>query len=406
LKIHHFNTESGGGAHSYAQRLSDVLNGIGHESVLHTKLADAGGMCGASGMSRWLQRGRYSLENRMLVADSPSYFSRLAEFHHTPAPQSGIDVAHLHWIGRWLDLGSFVRSLPPDVPVVWTVHDMSPLAGGCFTDFGCGEFGHGCRKCPLVKGPLKLLWARQELRRRAAILRGRRVAFVANSESTLQLVKKSELAAGHHVEAIPPGFNFTELQTRDKSAAKARWGLLPDAFVLGFVAASLTDENKGFSRFQEVARKVGREIPNTIALLVGDGIPGQSVPSVKTGLLADVSEMNCAYAAMDALVVPSRMESFGQVSVEAQACGTPVWAFAVGGLPETLENGVTGGLAQFGETGVLAAGIVAAKQNGLLPKMAEEACRQSRQKFGHENFARRYTDLYAKLYEKSPGLEF
>jgi glycosyltransferase involved in cell wall biosynthesis len=177
------------------------------------------------------------------------------------------------------------------------------------------------------------------------------------------------------------------------------------AVVLGFVAASLTDENKGFSRFQEVARKVGREIPNTIALLVGDGIPGQSVPSVKTGLLADVSEMNCAYAAMDALVVPSRMESFGQVSVEAQACGTPVWAFAVGGLPETLENGVTGGLAQFGETGVLAAGIVAAKQNGLLPKMAEEACRQSRQKFGHENFARRYTDLYAKLYEKSIGLE-
>jgi D-inositol-3-phosphate glycosyltransferase len=48
------------------------------------------------------------------------------------------------------------------------------------------------------------------------------------------------------------------------------------------------------------------------------------------------------YAAADALLVPSRSESFGLVALEAQACGTPVIAAAVGGLRYSVVNGVTG----------------------------------------------------------------
>ena len=333
----------------------------------------------------------------MLAANAPSYFSRLVEFHRTPAPPSMIDVAHLHWIARWLDLGSFVRSLPPGVPVVWTVHDMSPLAGGCFTDFGCGEFGNGCRRCPLLKWPCKYWWAHDEVCRREAILRGRRAAFVANSKSTAMLVKRSQVARGHRIEVIPPGFDFANMPECDKSTAKAKWGLAADTFVLGFVAASLTDENKGIGRFQAVAKEVARHVPNTRALLVGDGPAPELVPSVKTGLLGKDAEMHDAYSAMDALVVTSKMESFGQVSVEAQARGTPVWAFAVGGMPETLQNGKTGQLTEFGDISGLAEGIIKAKRENRLTAMGFEASRFSRETFDHFRAASSYLSLYQKL---------
>ena len=97
--------------------------------------------------------------------------------------------------------------------------------------------------------------------------------------------------------------------------------------MLGFGAAVLTDENKGFTRFQDVAARVGSKISNVHADFVfGDGSVA-SIPEVTTQCLGPVSSpvlQSLVYSAMDVFVVTSRMETFGQVAIEAQACGTPV----------------------------------------------------------------------------------
>ncbi|MGI8922004.1 MAG: glycosyltransferase family 4 protein [Solirubrobacteraceae bacterium] len=61
---------------------------------------------------------------------------------------------------------------------------------------------------------------------------------------------------------------------------------------------------------------------------------------------------------LDVLVAPSHLEPFGTVLAEAMAVGTPVVATAVGGLPEVVEDGVSGRLVQPGDPRALAAAVL------------------------------------------------
>jgi glycosyltransferase involved in cell wall biosynthesis len=274
---------------------------------------------------------------------------------------------------------------------------MSPLAGGCFTDFGCGGFEKGCGVCPLLKFPFNRILARQELKRRIRALQKRRVAFVANSESTMALLQRSEVASGKLQKVIPPGFDFAELKQISREEARAALGIPEKAFVLGFGAASLTDENKGIDRFYELAKLVRIEIPQTIALIFGDGSPEVEIPTRNLGILKAPEQLAVAYSAMDAHLVTSQMETFGQVSVEAQACGTPVFAFAVGGVPETLVDGKTGVLVPFGQCEEMAQQIVAAHQAGRLESMGLAGAEWVRGQFDSLVIAKKYVEVYEEL---------
>jgi glycosyltransferase involved in cell wall biosynthesis len=225
----------------------------------------------------------------------------------------------------------------------------------------------------------------------------RRVAFVANSQSTMALLKRSEVAHGKLQKVIPPGFDFAELKQTPREEARAALGISADAFVLGFGAASLTDANKGIDRFYEIAQRVRQEIPQSMALIFGNGNPEAPIPTRNLGILKSTKELALAYSAMDAHVVTSKMETFGQVAVEAQACGTPVFAFAVGGVPETLFDGKTGVLVPFGQCEEMARQIVAAYRAGRLKAIGRSGAEWVRGHFDSLVVAKKYVEVYEEL---------
>lgn len=106
-------------------------------------------------------------------------------------------------------------------------------------------------------------------------------------------------------------------------------------------------------------------------------------------------------ARADLLLMPSLAESFCLCALEAMACGVPVLASQVGGLPEVVVDGKTGLLFPVGNY-ALAADLAVSllKDRGAHRKMSKSAVRQAR-KFGKGKIVSMYEDFYGTVFHKS-----
>jgi glycosyltransferase involved in cell wall biosynthesis len=124
--------------------------------------------------------------------------------------------------------------------------------------------------------------------------------------------------------------------------ARKRWGLPENGLVIMAGADSLADPRKGFDLLQEAWGSAGRN-ETTLALF---GRHGENRPGERyLGNVSSDEEMALAYQAADLYVHPARMENAPCQIQESLACGTPVLAFAVGGIPEMIQSGGNGFLA-------------------------------------------------------------
>jgi D-inositol-3-phosphate glycosyltransferase len=177
-------------------------------------------------------------------------------------------------------------------------------------------------------------------------------------EETRQLVDLYGADPGRTV-VIPPGVDLARFTPGDQAAARRALDVPPDAVVLAF--AGRIQPLKAPHVLLRAAAELLRRDPalrSRLVVLVAGGPSGSGLtePTALQGLaaalgIADVVRflppqtrdgLVDVYRAADVVAVPSHSESFGLVALEAQACGTPVVAARVGGLPVAVADGVSG----------------------------------------------------------------
>ena len=113
------------------------------------------------------------------------------------------------------------------------------------------------------------------------------------------------------------------------------------------------------------------------------------------GPLQDIFSMKLLYSAADALVMPSRIESFGQTATEANACCTPVIGFNNSGLTDIINHKQNGWLAEAFKTNDLAEGINWVLENDeRLAELSRNAREDAIARFSYPVVARLYEEVY------------
>lgn len=308
------------------------------------------------------------------------------------------DVTHLHWVNHGMLSLRDVARLPG--PVVWTLHDSWAFTGGCHSPQECLKFRERCGGCPELGSRRERDLSRWNWNRKRAAWNSAAFVVVAPSRWLAERAQSSSLLAGRRIEVLPNAVDDATFRPVDRAAARRELGLPEGAPVFLFAAhGAATDWNKGMDLWRAALPAVARKYPGAIAAVAGvpvGSLGGLPLPTREWGTLPP-ARLALALAAADATVVPSRMENLPNVVAESLSCGTPVAAFAVGGIPEMIRPGETGFLAKPHDAEELGRGIGELLARG--GEMRAACAAFARAAYAPESVARRHLELYRSLLE-------
>lgn len=313
------------------------------------------------------------------------------------------DIVHLHCING----GYFSFLLLPFLaakPLVWTLHDPLPFTAGCYNTDNCRAWQNDwCAACPYDSQG----GGRQFQRELVQLIKGSiykiaKFTVVCPSEWLGEQARASILR-DHSIKVIHNGIDIDAFCPGDRLALRAKIGLPAEKKIIMFAAhGGFNDQRKGGRYLIEALNKIHVRYPDLLLLNIGTSdnsvLEELTIPHIDVPFIDDQRRLAEYYCAADLYISPALAEVFGLTVCEAQACGTPVVAFATGGIPEIIVHQQTGYLADRGSSDALACGISYFLDDDDARRRAGEAARQRAvNKFSVKRMVDDYEELYHEM---------
>lgn len=271
--------------------------------------------------------------------DLPTLIPQLsAAFKEALSGQTHYDLIHSHY---WIS-GKVAMPVADElkIPLVHTMHTMARVKN---LNLAEGEIPEPMIR---VQGESQVVAAAD--------------ALIANTDAEAASLVTLYEACPDNVSVVSPGVNLqTFTAGQGKIAARKNLGHAVDGHVIAFVGR--IQPHKGPEiLIRAIAEMVGHspQLKPDLSVLIVGGASGSNSAEVdrlrelvqwlgiseivKFEPPVERSQLANYYRAADLVCVPSYSESFGLVALEAQACGTPVVASAVGGLRTAVADGISG----------------------------------------------------------------
>jgi len=180
---------------------------------------------------------------------------------------------------------------------------------------------------------------------------------------------------------------------------------VPDAARVVALVGRVEDQ-KGVDNLVAVAPTVLQQVSDAHFVIVGDGslTPGLREMADQLGVADRIhfvgwrSDIPEIMRSIDILAIPSRWEAFGIVNLEAMAASKPVVGFAVEGIPEVVEHGVTGLLSEPGDRDAFARDLVSVLlDDGLADRLGTAGARRFAEMFATDKMVSAHIELFRRL---------
>jgi glycosyltransferase involved in cell wall biosynthesis len=291
------------------------------------------------------------------------------------------DIVHLHWVGDFLDYKSFFSKV--EKPIVWGMQDENPGLGGFHYEIWKKEAIDSFKSFDDELIQLKC----------QAMKNVKSMTMVVIASKLKEFAKRSKLLCNYPCVVINNGVEKEKFVPIPINIAREALNIPKDSRVFLFVAQNIHDKRKGLKELINALENLN--MPNTLLVCLGTfhSLPESSVQIRCEGFVSNNRLQSLFYSAADYFVMPSFAEAFGQVALEALACGTPLIAFPNDGAHDLITSG-NGVLCQDFTVDSLVEGIkIAMNEEYDRMKIREDAIRR----FSYDKIGKQYLELYEKI---------